>query len=804
MRQTGLLSCQRNEAGKIFFLTFLCMLVSVSAFAGMEVQGGAPAGFEQLDTPRPTSVKLYYGGEFLGDFPAHFTPSSLQFDKPEDIVKAVPTIINAGRVQAALKQPMPTNARLWCGEKPKDGCGILQPEIAGVIFDESNLRAELFIRKNYLSVSENKERFLPLPDRHLSSVYSFNGAVSGTGVNNPNFAISNDAIYSYGEIQYNTQSTVTNEGLRFDKAAASIERNGWNATGGMFRSRAMQLLSDRDIAGVSVSTSSRTILDSRKTEGNDVLVYLPRRSFVSIYREGRLYSSKAYEAGNQMIDTSELPEGAYTITLKIQEADGATREETRFFAKTQFLPPPDRPVYYAQAGFVRKNSGNDSTVPEFTGDPIIRLGTVRRIDDNLGLNISLLGTSDRAIMENGIFWLNGKSQLRTTLLSSTKGDLGIQATYLQKLGSLNASIDLRRLWMQDSPIAGFGDMPNDLMQGSATISYAFTPNIYGGARANYAKDSNSSTTMSFGPYAEWRIWQKGESIFNLSADAARNNGMNEGSILLRFSHRFGNYGVTGSAGGSYNAQGGGPTGNARVWHQQDDPGNKLLLGAGVSADTRQQVVSGDADWQNKVGQLHGSVQQAATTDGNHFGYGGNFSVNASQLGNDISFGGDQNDKSAVIIAVNGDANTEMKIFVNNVERSHVATGHQQTIYLTPFQNYNIRVAPAVSTLLDYDSSDRKITVYPGNVVKQNWNVNKFYVVSARIVKIDGTPLVNALLKESHTQISTDDKGRIQTELSTPQILTFDLGNQNTCHVTLPVIKEINGVLLYRDALACVN
>jgi len=82
-----------------------------------------------------------------------------------------------------------------------------------------------------------------------------------------------------------------------------------------------------------------TVIDSQKTQGNDILVYLPRRSFVSIYRDDRLYSSRTYDAGNQLIDTSELPDGAYTILLRIQEANGTSRKKRAFLSRTKIYRP---------------------------------------------------------------------------------------------------------------------------------------------------------------------------------------------------------------------------------------------------------------------------------------------------------------------------------------------------------------------------------------------------------------------------------------------------------------------------------
>jgi hypothetical protein len=776
------------------------------AYATMHAIGGAPDGFEQLSVPRPTSVTVYYGGDLLGSFAAHSTPSSLQFDKPEQIIAAIPVIVSKDIVETALKNALPVHVDLLCTSKRTENCGKLAPDVAGIIYDENSLSAELFINKKYLSVvNQDSTRYLPLPERKFSSVYAFSGAATGTDTQKPTFDLTSDAVYSLGEAKFTSQSTLSNQGLRFDTAAASIDRNGWNETAGFFRSNPMQLITDRDIAGISVSTSTRTLLDSHKTEGNEIIVYLPRRSFVSIYREGHLYSARAYDAGNQVIDTSELPEGAYTITLKIQEIDGATYEETRFFAKNQLIPPAGEPVYYAQAGVIRKPALDDSTVPQLTDDPIVRLGTVRRISDNMGLNLSVLGVQDRATAEAGTFWLHSGAQVQTTVLASTRGDFGVQGGYIQTTNKLSIALDARKMWMNSTPMAGFEDMPRNIAQATASISYALKPEITLGVKGSYSAQDDMPTMSSVGPYAEWRMWQEGENSLVLSGDAARTGGHDEGNVLIRFTHHFGGgYGVSSTAGATTGSNNNGPLGSARIWHDDPTPGNALTLGGGITANGQQQVLSQDADWRNTFGHMQGSVQEGTGQGASALSYAGNFSFNAAQLGSEIHVGGEQNEKSAVIVETHGDAKVKMKVYVNGVQRCIVKVGDKQVVYLTPFHIYNIRLAPEKNGLLDYESGDRKVTLYPGNVVKLIWNINTFYVVVAHFVGPDGKPLANAVLKESRTQVATNSRGRLQAELSSPGVLTFTAQDNSVCQSQLPGnVTAINGVLIYHKAIPCI-
>jgi hypothetical protein len=778
---------------------------SAPAWAGIQVVGGTPAGFERLDAPRPTSVTLYYGGELLGHFPAHITPSQLAFDDPEAIMNAIPAIADEAAVGSALASPLALHPELLCGPKRVEECGTLTPQVAGIIFDEAHLSAELFIGKQYLSVvSDDKVRYLPLPERNFSSVYRFDGAVSGTDQAKPNFSLGNNAVMAVGEGNLAAQTTLSNEGLRFDTANMNIERQGWSASGGLMRTLPMQLASDRDMAGVSVATSTRTRLDAHKTEGNDVIVYLPRRSFVSIYREGRLYSSHSYEAGNQRLDTRELPDGAYTITLKIQETDGELREETRFFAKSEQIPPPDAPVYYAQGGVVRQPPQQDAAVPKLTDAPIVRAGTVRRVDDNVGMNVGVLGISDRAAVEAGTFLVIKDTQLRVGALGSTAGDAGAQATLVYGTERWNAAVDARKLWAGSIVPEEYEGLLSDISQVTASVGYSPLSQVSITARGSYSHTKNMPAITSFGPAVDWRIWQQGESTLHMSADAARINGRNEGAAIMRFSYRIGEYGVTGEGGAGYGGNSHGEFGSARVWNQKTSADESLLVGAGAHSDARARSLSADGDWRNNIGHVQGAAQQTFGPGVGGTTYGGNFALGAAQAEDMLHLGGSESDMSAVVVEPVGDTDEAMTIFINGTPRGIVHVGQRQVVYLSPYETYRIRLAPSNAVMLSVEDSDRKVTLYPGNVVRMSWKVNSFAVVVGRIVTPDGKPLADAALDESAFGITTNTNGRFQAEIAHPKILNFTSGNTH-CRVNLPQdVAAQNGVLMFAQPLVCIN
>jgi hypothetical protein len=787
-------------------LILLLFLVPLAAQANVRTIEGAPDGFEQLAQPRLSQIRLVYGGEKLGAFRAHITPASLAFDFPEQIVAAVPSLKEPLRVENILRNAMPLHSEFLCTEKRKTDCGVLRPDIAGIIFDERTLTAELFINPTFLAeVDASGSRYLPLPERNLSSVYQLSGAISGAENVNPSYAISHNAVFSLGEMRLSSQSTFANQGFRFDTAQAGIERNGWSANLGLFRSHALQLIGDRDMAGVSIATSSLTRLDNRRVEGSPLLVYLPRRSFVSLYREGRLYSSRAYEAGNQIIDTSELPEGAYTVLLRIQEADSGEREEQRFFAKSPDLPPPDAPVYYAEAGVLRAPAVTDAALPQVRPDVFFSLGTVQRVNENLGLRFGALGINARAALETGAFWLYDEHRIKATGMVTTKRDYGFQFGWIYASDGWGITIDAAKVWAHNAAYSE-EDLTAGYTQATGLVSFAATPALSLGLRGNYFSAQGFPATASFGPYADWRIWQEGESELGLSMTAARSDGHYEGAVLLHFSKRFGHSdGISGTAGDSFGHGGRGPLGSLRYWHDGSDADEKLLLGMGMSADTDNKNVNADVDWRNDVGLMHGAVQKNFASSGPSYTYGGNLTFNAAQLGDSVHVGGEQNERSAVMIEVDGekeDGNAAFQILVDGMKAGRVRIGERHAIYLAPFHSYKIRLLPIADTLLDFDHTEQKVTLYPGNVTKLHWQVRHLVVIAAKIIKPDGSPLANALFDNSRDQVSTDEEGRLQAEMPRGNLITFTQTDGARCNVILPRIAPANGVLIYKEALRC--
>ena len=85
------------------------------------------------------------------------------------------------RSHLRARRRLPTNARDVCAQSNAGDCGVLEPQLAGIIYDEDHFRVDLFINPNFVRTSHaGPTGYLPAPSRSLSLTNSFALDASGT------------------------------------------------------------------------------------------------------------------------------------------------------------------------------------------------------------------------------------------------------------------------------------------------------------------------------------------------------------------------------------------------------------------------------------------------------------------------------------------------------------------------------------------------------------------------------------------------------------------------------------------------
>ena len=86
-----------------------------------------------------------------------------------------------------------------------------------------------------------------------------------------------------------------------------------------------------------------------------------------------------------------------------------------------------------------------------------------------------------------------------------------------------------------------------------------------------------------------------------------------------------------------------------------------------------------------------------------------------------------------------------------------------------------------------------MTLYPGNVVKMNWQADRVNILFGRIVDQHGEAIPNGLLKGVSGLSTTDEYGLFQAEVM-ENVSRIDFETQTgSCHIELPKYTALQGV-----------
>ena len=145
----------------LIFILFSSQVLAEDSPA-IRVKDGPPPGFEDLVLPQTTEVDVYYGGDKVGNTLATYTPKSIELTFPDEVSALIPHLIDPTVITEALSGPLDTHSGAVCLSDLQRDCGVIEPNIAGVIFDESRFHLHVFINKLQLlpqGIVSNK--FLP-------------------------------------------------------------------------------------------------------------------------------------------------------------------------------------------------------------------------------------------------------------------------------------------------------------------------------------------------------------------------------------------------------------------------------------------------------------------------------------------------------------------------------------------------------------------------------------------------------------------------------------------------------------------
>ena len=705
---------------------------------------GIPAGFEEFFEPQTTAIDVFYGGAYIATTMATYTPTDLEFLFPEEISSQLNNVLNKDEITTMLSQKMEPHAELVCFSKDQPDCGHLAPEDVGVIFDEGRFRADIFIHPNLLAVRDAiSQRYLPPASTEFSHINNLSAVVTG-GDGEDSFNLQGQTILSKKEQRVQALWNIDNEdGLAFDELFWQQDDKDFQYQAGWFStsSRYLDFIGTEELIGARYSTSLKVRTDLDYARGSPIQVFLSSRSLVNIFKDGRIISTNFYDAGNQLLDTSNLPEGAYDVEIQITELGGSPRVIRRFFTKTPRIPPLDVDLYYIEAGGITQ-IGKGISFPESQGVFTIRGGYSHRLRDDLGLDLAGAFAESELVTEAGLYYLRPQYSVQPKVLLGFNGDYGVSVYGFGRYKNLSGSYTLRRVWSDNHR-----DPSDDYhLIKSATVDHNINLNhpLYGGQinlNLSINKRGDASTTNTTSLSYDKALYRGLHNQIDLSTEYTVDDSdklffvkVNWRRTVERLTHNaYGDLRVEDreDRDATYLR-----TGYNGTWNDGELYPNDVQLRWDANVDRFRQDVGVEGSINGHFGRSRVALEHRSDDNsGDRTVYIGSFSSSIAGEQKKVGWGGKQSAQAALLLHIEGNATDAwFDIYINNRKHGQAKVGQTVSVPVRAYETYEVKLKDRGTDFIAFDSAPKEVTLYPGNVKHFTWQADALKVMIGRIVR----------------------------------------------------------------------
>lgn len=795
-----------------------------------EITVAEPEGFSELTRDRTLLVDVYFGGVRVGEAMVAVTPDAISFTDPAAVLSLLPRLADPGALLAVLAdQPLPANAALACTQgADKSRCGRLSPETMGVILDRDRFRVDIFLNPRFLSAEKALEdTYIPAPGGGLTMINAVGGVISGqTGTDRHYYSLQDQFVVAWGERRLRGDLSLASElGFGAERLALEWDRPERRYSAGALWAPGDELTGRQKLLGLGVETQIDTRRDKEELLGSPVVVFLDRRARIDVVRQGRVLSSAIYEAGNRQIDSSNLPEGSYEITLRIEEAGQPAREDTRFYTKSRRIPSVGRTDFFAYAGLLMRGYDSGALAPSHR--PYVQGGLAHRLGDSWALDGSIQATDSAASAQVGLSFLSRLAQVRAAAITQSSGAFG---TILQLSsaghGPFNFNFDIRHFDMSPTTEELGRGMPKELrfeelpferaIHDTHRGSYTQIGGVVSYSRADfrvlgtfsYRDEAGEGARYSIGPGVEWDVYRHGPLKLTLRGDLTATEQGQSGfaGLAIRFAGRRSS--ATALAGmRSTTLEDGHPADGAvaafaGTWGL-DALGGDLSIGAGYERQPGQESVVLSSEMQHPLGSLSGDFVRAAGDLSAGSQYAAGFQTSFAAGPGGLLVAGKTTTDSMITARVEGArARDRFELLVNEQVAGVIEGEAASLLRLPSYRSYKLRIRPVGEDLLVYDSSPREVGLFPGVIAKLEWTAAPVAIKIGRLVDSDGLPIRGASISAKGVWAQTDGDGYFQIEVPDDIELEVLLADGRRFAIELPGGTKASGVARLGSVTCC--
>ena len=349
-----------------------------------------PPGFRNLEKKEYENlVDVYFLGNPITTAHVIYDNSNIKILNLDSVVNAMTGVINKDKIKAALSGKIKNYKHKACTrtkknqKKIKESCGLINPEVAGVILNESKFRLTVFVNKEYLEKGYQKKgnNYILPSSAKFSFLHDIDLFISDKK-NTQSRTGNMNTLVAYKQGYLDMRSTIqkqdtNNKRRRYNihQIQGNLNHNTKHYYGGWGNYKGTEFLAGRAYLGAGMETNLDSIKDKKLLTNHPIEIFLPTPSNVRIYREGELLSNTEYDAGYQNLKTNSLPGGAYEIEIEVEDDGGNITKKKEFFVRENSMPSMDYPQYYLNIGFMQDHFDLDKKIlPTYSDKAFFQVG----------------------------------------------------------------------------------------------------------------------------------------------------------------------------------------------------------------------------------------------------------------------------------------------------------------------------------------------------------------------------------------------------------------------------------------------
>ncbi len=796
---------QMTLLSQLFMRVLLTLVLPASLYgATFTVNQTPPPGFKDFSAAQTTRLDIHYGRKLMGSAMATFDVDHFEFSNPEHVAQLVGRFINDPKtISAALTGQINTHTEELCPIGQSLGCGVIRPKIVGIIFDESQFHVDLFIASAYLKTVDLQENeFLPPPEKQISTINLLSAHLSGGDNSEKSQQIEIDSIIAYGRTHFSQRLSYNLEhDPEISKFLLTHSGNKLAYSAGTLRTRGLtsSLISNPQIIGGRAAVSLLMHRNRSTFFGSPLVIFLGERSRVDLIYEGRIVRSSFYEAGNQIIDTTSLPNGSYSIELKISNSRGV-RIENQFFTRSPIIPPKNNAAHFLEFGRLLEEDRLTRS-PKITNQNLVNFGSSFRLHDRVGAEIQWLQSNfSETLMQAGITYLLPQFTQHAGIFGSRSGAFGENYNFIFQRSNFSFTGIYRNLnkatWAADNTPDLLVISPGQYWE------MGISGKLFGGSIIlNYRnrKEDHSETENYLLSYRK-SVFRSASMRADLTAEINSRAGEQSYSVGFNIGRTSKHSRTSFSLGSKENLQEGHQEFlNSHYSRHFIDSKKRNLTGTAFSSlnnitHTAGIGLNGMSEW----GAAAFDISQNFSHGDSPLTYSLDLGSAILSSGTSISLGASSRKTAGLIVEVNSDAIGDFEVLVNDNVQTSFPAGRKTSVLLDPYQNYQIQIRDKGDALYKLDAAEKSVTVLPGNITHLSWDAHKVVVLVARAVDDFGEPIANARFTNVTEFSTTDESGWFQIELAGEKTLILETADEAVWTLKVPRISENEEVMVAGD------